>query len=301
MLADLPRVRAMGSALRQAVRPGDVVLDIGTGSGLLAMLACQYGAGRVYAVERGHILEVARQLARHNGLDGRIEFIAGRSSKVEVPERVDLVVAELIGDFGLDEGIWPVFGDARRRFLKPGGRLLPDGLALYLAPTAEGGQYLDWVPPLHEVTGLDFGPLCALSSQVSRNLWADPASLLGPGSCMLRCDLYADGPAVPEGEVEVVIQQAGALAGWIGWFEASARGEPFISTAPPIPGSSWSNVFFPIGEPVAVGPGDQVCLKVRLDREFWSWEFWAKRQGVERRCSDFNSYPPGIFKPKVKG
>lgn len=301
MLADLPRVRAMGNALRQAVRPGDVVLDIGTGSGLLAMLACQYGAGKVYAVERGHIIEVARQLARHHGLEGDIEFIAGHSSKVEIPQQVDLVVAELIGDFGLDEGIWPVFGDARRRFLKPGGRLLPDELALYLAPTTEGGQYLDWVVPLQQEMGLDFGPLRALSSQVSRNLWADPTALLGPGACMLRCNLYKDGPSVPEGEVEVVIQQAGALAGWVGWFEASAQGASFISTAPPIKGSSWSNVFFPIGESVAVEPGDQVCLKVRLDKQFWSWEFRDKDLGVERRCSDFNSYPPGLFKPKAKG
>lgn len=290
----------MGAALREAMRPGDVVLDIGTGSGLLAMLACRGGAGRVYAVERGQILEVAWQLARHNGLEKCIEFIPGYSTKVELPERVDLVVAELIGDFGLDEGIWPVFADARRRFLKEGGRLLPDGLGLYLAPTAEGGQYLDWVAPLQQATGLDFSPLRALSSQVSRNLWADAHSLLGPGSCMLRCSLYEDGPPVPEGEVEVLIQQAGALTGWVGWFEACAQGAVFLSTAPPILGSSWSNVFFPIGEAVQVEPGDQVSLKVRLDRQFWSWEFKVPRLGLERHCSDFNSYPPGLFKPKPK-
>jgi protein arginine N-methyltransferase 1 len=300
MLADLPRVRAMGGALRAALRPGDAVLDIGTGSGLLAMLACRYGAGRVYAVERGHILEVARQVARHNGLDGRIEFFAGHSTKVELPEKVDLVVAELIGDFGLDEGIWPVFADARRRFLKPEGRLLPEGLALYLAPTAEGGKYLDWLGPLQEATGLDFSPLRELSSQVSRNLWAEAASLLGPAGCMLRCDLYQDGPAVPEGEVRVEIRQEGLLAGWVGWFEAFAEGRPFLSTAPPNAGSSWSNVFFPIGEAVPVRPGDQVSLAVRLDRRFWSWEFRQNRLGLVRRLSDFNSYPPGVFKPKPR-
>lgn len=300
MLADLPRVQAMGAALRAALRPGAVVLDIGTGSGLLAMLACRYGAGRVYAVERGHILEVARQLARHNGLEGRIEFIAGHSTKVELPERVDLVVAELIGDFGLDEGIWPVFADVRRRFLKEGGRLLPDGLALHLAPTAEGAQFLDWVDPLQRATGLDFSPLRALSCQISRNLWADAACLLGPSGCLLRCDLYQDGPAVPEGEVQVEIRQGGLLTGWVGWFEAFAEERPFITTAPPNAGSSWSNVYFPIGEAVAVEPGDQVSLAVRLDRRFWSWEFRAQGLGLVRCCSDFNSYPSGVFKPKPK-
>ena len=287
----------MGAALKAALTPGEVVLDIGTGSGLLAMLACVYGAGRVYAVERGHILEVARQLARHNGLEERIEFIAGHSTRVELPERVDLVVAELIGDFGLDEGIWPVFADARRRFLKPGGRLLPEGLALHLAPTAEGAEFTNWVGPLWEETGLDFGPLRALASQVSRNLWADSDQLLAGGGCLLRCDLYQDGPLVPEGAVQAQITRAGLLTGWVGWFEAFAGGQPFLDTRPPNTGSSWSNIFLPIGEPVAVEPGDQVSLSVRLDRKFWSWEFSMPRRGMVRQCSDFYSYPAGIFKP----
>lgn len=301
MLADLPRVRAMGQALQAAIRPGEVVLDIGTGSGLLAMLACQYGAGRVYAVERGHILEVARELVRHNGMEARIEFIAGHSTKVELPERVDLVVAELIGDFGLDEGIWPVFADARRRFLKPGGRLLPEGLALHLAPTAEGLEFCDWVGPLAGLTGLDFAPLLAYSGQVSRNLWALPDKLLGPAACMFSCDLYQDGPAVPEGEVAVEIEREGVLTGCVGWFEAFAGGRAFLSTQPPNHGSSWSNLFLPIGEPVPVLAGDLVTLRLRMDRRFWGWEFGLPRLGLVRSCSDFFSFPPGVFKPTPRG
>ncbi len=301
MLADLPRVRAMGAALEDALEPGAVVLDIGTGSGLLAMMACRFGASRVYAVERGPILEVARELARHNGLGERIHFIAGHSTKVELPERVDLVVAELIGDFGLDEGIWPVFADARRRFLKPGGRLLPDGLALHVAPTSEGALFTDWVAPLRAETGLDFGPLCALSAQISRNLWAEESALLATPGRLMYCDLYQDGPAVPEGRVEVEIAKAGSLCGWIGWFRAFSRGRVFFDSHPPNNGSSWSNVFLPIGEAVAVRPGDRVDLAVRLDRQFWSWEFSLPRLGLVRRCSDFNSFPEGMFKPKRKG
>jgi len=300
MLADLPRVRAMGGALRATLRPGEVVLDIGTGSGLLAMLACRWGAGRVYAIEKGHILEVARELAKHNGLEGRIEFFAGHSTKVELPERVDLVVAELIGDFGLDEGIWPVFTDARRRFLREGGRLLPEGLDLCAAPTSEGGKFSDWVGPLRQETGLDFGPLLAFTSQVSRNLWAEAGGLLASPGCLMHCDLYQDGPEVPVGKVEVEIEQRGLLAGWVGWFEAFSGGQSFISTQPPIAGSSWSNVFLPIGEPVAVEPGDRVWLEVRMDQQFWSWDFGLPRLNLVRRCSDFNTYPPGVFKPRPK-
>lgn len=300
MLADLRRVRAMGEAVSAAVKPGDLVLDVGTGSGVLAMLACRAGAARVYAIERGHILEVARQLARHNGLADRIEFIAGSSIKVELPQRVDLAVAELIGDFGLEERIWPVFDDVRRRFLKEGGRLLPDELELFLAPTAEGAQYLDWAAALKGRFDLDFAPLTELSMHVSRNLWAAPEQLLGPGASMLRCDLYRDGPKVPEGQVQVRVERAGILAGWIGWFAARQEGRTLLSTAPPIKGSSWSNVFFPIGAPVAVEAGDELSLKVCLNRRFWYWEFSLDRLGIQRRLSDFFSYPPGVFKPKKR-
>lgn len=290
----------MGGAIAAAVHRGDVVLDVGTGSGVLAMLACRAGASRVYAIERGHILEVAREVARRNGMDGRIVFVEGNALKVELPEQVDLAVAELIGDFGLEERIWPVLNDARRRFLKQGGRLVPDGLDLFLAPTEEGDHYLSWANGLKEEFGLDFSPLKDLVAHVSRNLWADPDQLLGPGALLMSCDLYQDGPAVPEAAVRVRVERAGRLAGWIGWFAARQQGQVFLSTRPPIKGSSWSNVFFPIGQPVAVEPGDEVSLKVRLDRLFWSWEFALGRLGIERRGSDFFSYPPGVFKPQKK-
>jgi len=148
-----------------------VVLNNGTGSGLLAMLPCRWGSGGGYAIERGHILGVVRELARHNGLEGRIEFFAGHSTKVELPEWVDLVVV------------------ARRGFLPKGGRLLPEGLDLCAAPTAEGVQFSDLVGPLRGETGLEFGPLLDLSSQVSRNLWAEAGDLLVSPGCLMYCDL----------------------------------------------------------------------------------------------------------------
>ena len=75
LIADRVRSDAYQRAIRALVREGDVVLDIGTGSGLLAMFACQAGASRVYAVERTSIASVARELARANGFADRIEVI----------------------------------------------------------------------------------------------------------------------------------------------------------------------------------------------------------------------------------
>ena len=74
---------------------------IGTGTGLLALFAIQLGASRVYAIEQGDIVGVAEEIALRNGIS---------ASQVELPERVDLVVAELIGSFGLEESIISLMG-----------------------------------------------------------------------------------------------------------------------------------------------------------------------------------------------
>ena len=75
MLADTVRVQAYADALRETVREGSVVLDIGTGPGIFALLACREGAARVYAVEPDPIIGLARALARANGCDDRITLI----------------------------------------------------------------------------------------------------------------------------------------------------------------------------------------------------------------------------------
>lgn len=94
--------------------PADVVVDLGTGAGLLALPAVGAGATRVYAIKRGEIIVLARQIARQNGLEDRISFMQGDSRHVELERRADLVVGELIGSLGLDEDIITIFCDARQ-------------------------------------------------------------------------------------------------------------------------------------------------------------------------------------------
>lgn len=80
MIADSGRVNAYAEAIAAAVRPGDVVADIGCGAGLFSLLACRAGARRVFAIEADECIQAARELARANGLEDVIEFFQSDSS-----------------------------------------------------------------------------------------------------------------------------------------------------------------------------------------------------------------------------
>ena len=132
MVADRARVEGYARAIERAVRPGDAVLEIGTGTGLFAVLACRAGARRVYAIETDDIVEVARANAAANGVADRIEFFHAMSTEVELPERVAVIVSDLRGVLPLYEGHLESVIDARARFLAPGGRLVPRRDRLFL-------------------------------------------------------------------------------------------------------------------------------------------------------------------------
>ncbi len=133
-LRDRHRVSAYERALREVVRPGDIVVDLASGTGILGMLACRAGARRVYAIEEGGIAGLARQIARANGFEDRITSVRGNSRLVTLPERADVVVCDQIGGFGLEAGIFELAKDVRQRFLRPGGTFVPSAVELVVAP-----------------------------------------------------------------------------------------------------------------------------------------------------------------------
>lgn len=125
MLRDETRTKGFARALEQTVQPGDVVLDIGTGTGVLAIAAARAGARKVYAVEASAMAEQARETFARNGLADRIELVRGWSTQVELPERADVLVTETIGAEPLGERIVDTTYDAWRRHLAPGARVIP--------------------------------------------------------------------------------------------------------------------------------------------------------------------------------
>ncbi len=98
-----------------------VVLDVGTGTGILSFFAVQAGAKKVYAVEASDSARVAKLLALKNGYDSKVEIIFGKIEEIELPEKVDVIISEPIGFLLVHERMLESYATARERFLKPGG------------------------------------------------------------------------------------------------------------------------------------------------------------------------------------
>ena len=99
----------------------------------------------MYAVDIDPVVELAKLVAVKNGFEDRVVFIEGRSDEVELPEPVDVIVTDTFGTFGLKGGGLGSLLDARRRFLKPGGTMIPQALELFMAPVETPRAYEDHV------------------------------------------------------------------------------------------------------------------------------------------------------------
>ena len=125
MLGDKGRINAYTAALKRAIDPESVVLDLGTGTGYFAVLSCLLGAKRVYAIEPNPAISIGEQLAEDNGVGKQITWFEDYSSNVDLPEQVDIIVSDLRGLLPQNEGNLSAIKDARSRFLKPNGTLFP--------------------------------------------------------------------------------------------------------------------------------------------------------------------------------
>src|SRR5262245_21451987 len=99
MIRDSARTDAYAEALRRLVKPDSIVLDIGAGTGIFSLLACRFGARRVYAVEPADAIQIAREIAAANGYADRIEFIQKLSTEITLPEQADVIIYDLRGMF----------------------------------------------------------------------------------------------------------------------------------------------------------------------------------------------------------
>ena len=264
-LADPHRIAAFERAIRATVRPGDVVIDLGAGTGILGLLACRAGAARVYAIDDGGIIDLARSLCRANGFADRVTFIKGLSTRVTLPEKASVVVADQIGRFGFEAGVWEYFTDARERLLTPDARCIPARVELCVAPIESPALFDQIDFWSRSPAGFDTSAARTLAVNTGYPARFAAAELLAEPASLSVLDLAKPEPRSVVAEAECAVRREGTLHGLGGWFRAELAPGMFMSNAPGDPARiDRRNVFLPVGKPVAVAPGDRIRVRARI-------------------------------------
>ncbi|TNE86946.1 MAG: methyltransferase domain-containing protein [Deltaproteobacteria bacterium] len=268
MLDDLERVAVYDEAIRRLVRPGDVVLDLGAGTGILSMLAARRGA-RVHAVESAGVAHLAARLIAANGLSDRITLHHADAVTLDPIEPVDWVIGEFMGRFVIDDEMLDAVA-AAGRWLKPAGRFAPHRITMRLAP---GGQFrMRMVDRWHQqLLGLD------LSAALPLSLNTCYATALPPSALFAEPQTYAviEPPARParfDTRLAWKLTRPGSLRAMVGFWTADLCEGVQLSTAP---GSvtHWGQYLFPT-PPMDLAVGDRLSFRLWLDesRLVWCWE-----------------------------
>lgn len=300
LVDDQARSQAFYEAIGTVVRPGDVVVDIGTGTGLLAIFAAQAGARRVYAIEAGPVADVAEQLIAANGFSDQVQILKGRASQLELPERADVIVSETLGNFGLGEGIVRTMADAKRRFLKPGGALIPGSVDLRLVPIEHPTLHAELQAWRRPRLGIDFS---SVSVQACNNIYHSrltPEMMLSDPETLCHVPLGTDA-AVVSGSSEFIVRRGGVIHALGGWFDAELANGYRIDNQPPSQ-TSWRQAVLPVERPILVESGDLVRAEVQCagDESAWRWSvshYYRNALPVEfrtARLSTLRGFPSAL-------
>ncbi|MFC6752671.1 methyltransferase domain-containing protein [Halorubrum tibetense] len=284
MLADPVRVDTYAAGIERHVEAGDVVVDLGTGTGILAFLAAQQGA-TVHAIDHAEIIEIAKIAAEYNGIE-HVEFHQTNSREFTCSEAVDVILHEQMGAALFDENMLENVLDLKRRVLADDGRVLPARFELFAEPVRVNDDsrvpYL-WEEPVHDVS-FEFLDLLGETNEYRQpsHSWRFVGhekfeSFLSEPEPVLSVDLddMSDGSSVPtEFEVARTVTEPGEIDGICLFFRTVFDDETQFDTSPDEAGpTSWGNPLF--RTPIRTyANGERISYRVSIgdlsDVDTWS-------------------------------
>lgn len=275
MMEDEVRNAAYIAALEKLVRPGAVVVDLGAGVGTWSLFCARLGARKVYAIESSPVIHIGKSLAEANGLAGQIEFLHALSTDVSLPEPADLIVFEIHGQQPLFAGSVATIIDARERFLRPGGVLVPQRELLYATIVEDAEKYDSrlgfWERPFH---GFDMRAAKPYAADFLFKFRFQPEQALTDYAHYFTLD-YAQ-VTTPDvvASFTLTARRAGTGHGIHLWFDSDLADGIGFSNAPGSPRTIFGGTFLPWREPVALTAGDQVAVSLAF-RWFKNSYVWS--------------------------
>lgn len=251
IVRDDARNSAYEAALKRAVRPETRVLDIGAGTGLLAMMAARAGARTVVTCEMNPaVADAATEIVALNNYSDRVRVIAKRSTELDVEEdmggRADILVSEIVANDMLRENALPVMEDAVRRLLKPGGRMIPESGQAMAALAYWAGMN---ERRLGEVAGFDMAPFNRLDRFPHRlAVGSDDLALRSAPQVLFDFDFTSGGPYHERETRLELVAESGPVNGVVQWIRLQLDAEGVYENRPkPGAKSAWAALFHPLG------------------------------------------------------
>lgn len=272
LVHDLRRNAVYEQALRHFVKPEMIVLEIGTGTGILAMMAARAGAKHVYTCEMETLIaDAARENIAKNGFAERVTVITKKSTALvvgeDLPTRADLLVSEIVGNGLLGENVLPIIQDAKARLLTPEANILPAQIALRGALVG-GAQWTEQCR-LGEICGLDLSAFNRLSpSTVSPRINGHTLDdALSDESEILRFDFMSQSDYPAEKQVITLRARRDGIAdGFLHWLWLGFGDTIEFDNKPPLQ-SHWLPILHLFPQPLTLRIGDTVQLSVEHDRK----------------------------------
>ena len=266
LIADQVRNEAFFAALKAVIVPGkSVVADIGAGTGLLGLMASKLGAREVFLFETAEVAGVAAAVLKATKAK-RCHLIPCHSTEFQDKLAVDVIVSETLGNYALEENIIATLADARQRFLKPGGHVIPDGIIQYVAPVVTpriDEELRAWGRVGH---GLDLAVAQTMSLNNAYVRHLQPGEILdGCRSAMVwdEVDLTTETKSKRRGDAEWRLPRPAKIYGFATWWKVELVPGIGFSTGPLSPRTHWEQLYFPLLAPIDARPSDVVSIDLR--------------------------------------
>jgi precorrin-6B methylase 2 len=299
LIADRVRNEALFAALKAVIRKGEtVVADVGAGTGLLGLMASKLGAKTVYLYETAEVAGVAAQILKANRARN-CQLMPCHSTEMHDPPQVDVIVSETLGNYALEENIIDTIADARKRFLKPGGVIIPNRIRQFAAPVVSDRIHQElcaWDSVGHDLD-LSAARTMSFNNAYVRSL--KPAELLDQGRSAREwdtIDLTLDTKSNRKGEVSWKLSAPAKIYGFAVWWSADLSPGIALSTAPDAPGTHWEQLYFPVQAPIEAKKSEAVTVSLRSTSSeeggtHLAWtavHFDAKGKSLSRQAHDLN-------------
>lgn len=281
------RNEAYRNALTAAINGGEIVLDIGTGAGLLSMMASDCGADKVITCEMSSaISKVAEKIFAKNGFTKKIKLINKNSKDLilgkDIDKKVDVLVSEILSSEFVGEGIQTSILDAKKRLLKKNGKIIPEQGSIMIALVESTGK-LSQELFVDNASGYDVSDFNTLAKTKHLITLEDEPSFLSKPIDAFGFD-FLNFEKIHEEEktIKIIVNKSGLCAGIIQWLKVGLYNDIEYQNHPITmyrsnTVSGWKTPIFKFENPIEVKKG-QVLEVTAVLKEDSSWFYLSSLQ-----------------------